>query len=116
MHGEARIVALGPHDGATVADPVEGEVTFKARALDSGGALCVFERELAPGEAVPAHAHAAQEEALYVLAGELRVRLGEHTYACAAGGFVLIPRGIAHAIANDGGAPARVLSVLSPAA
>lgn len=116
MHGEARIVALGPHDGTTVADPVEGDVTFKARALESGGALCVFERELAPGEAVRAHAHAAQEEALYVLAGEVGVRLGEHTYTCAAGGFLLIPRGTRHAIANEGGAPARVLSVLSPAA
>jgi len=115
MHGEARIVALGPHDGTTVADPVEGEVTFKARALESGGALCVFERELAPGAAVAAHAHAAQEEALYVLAGELSVRLGEHTYACAAGGFVLIPRGIAHALSNPGTVPARVLTVRTPA-
>ena len=29
MHGEARIVALGPADGTAVADPVEGEVTFR---------------------------------------------------------------------------------------
>ena len=115
MHGEARIVALGPYDGSTVADPVEGHVTFKARGLESGGTLSVFERDLAPGESVPAHAHATQEEALYVLAGELRARLGEHTYACAAGGFLLIPRGTRHAIANEGGAPARMLSVLSPA-
>ena len=115
MHGEARIVALGPHDGMTIADAVEGDVTFKARALESGGRLCVFERELAAGEAVPAHAHDAQEEALYVLAGELRVRLGEHTYACAAGGFVLIPRGVEHALANAGAVPARVLTVRTPA-
>jgi quercetin dioxygenase-like cupin family protein len=115
MHGEARIVALGPHDGTAVADPVEGDVTFKARARESGGALAVFERELPPGAAVREHAHAAQEEALYVLGGEVRVRLGEHTYPCAAGAFLLIPRGTRHAIANDGGAPARVLAVLSPA-
>ena len=115
MHGEARIVALGPHDGTAIADPVEGEVTFKARALESGGALTVFERELAPGAAVPEHAYEAQEEALYVLAGDVRVRLGEHTYQCAAGAFLLIPRGTRHAIDCDGDAPARVLAVLSPA-
>jgi len=116
MHGEARVVALGPHDGTALADPVEGEVTFKARALESGGGLTVFERELAPGASVPGHAHERQEEALYVLAGEIRVQLGEHAYACAPGAFMLIPRGVRHAIANDGGAPARVLAVLSPAA
>src|SRR5687767_2732947 len=108
MHGEARVVALGPHDGTALADPVEGEVTFKARALESGGGLTVFERELAPGAVVPSHAHAAQEKALYVLAGAVRVRLGEHTYACAAGGFLLIPRGTPHALENPGDAPARV--------
>jgi quercetin dioxygenase-like cupin family protein len=102
MHGEARIVALGPHDGVALADPVEGEVTFKARGLESGGAL-------------PSHVHDGQEEALYVLAGQLRVRLGERTYPCAAGGFLLIPRGTPHAIENACDAPARVLAVLAPA-
>jgi quercetin dioxygenase-like cupin family protein len=116
MDREARIVALGPHDGTTSVDPIEGEITFKARGLDSGGALTVFERRLAAGAAVPAHAHDGQDEALYVLAGELRVQLEEHTYACAAGAFLLIPRGTRHAIANEAGASARVLSVLSPAA
>jgi quercetin dioxygenase-like cupin family protein len=115
MHGEARIVAPGPHDGVALADPVEGEVTFKARGLESGGALCVSERELAPGAAVPSHVHDGQEEALYVLAGQLRVRLGERTYPCAAGGFLLIPRGTPHAIENACDAPARVLAVLAPA-
>ena len=43
------------------------------------------------------------------------MHLGEHSYACAAGAFLLIPRGMRHAIANDGDAPARVLGVLSPA-
>ena len=114
MHGEARIVALGPHDGTAVADPVEGEVTFKARGPESGGALTVFERELAPGDAVPEHAHAAQEEALYVVTGELRVRLGAHVHHAPAGAFLLIPRGVAHALENAGAAPARVLSVRSP--
>ena len=114
MHGEARVVALGPFDGTAIADPVEGRVTFKARALESGGALAVFERELAAGEAIGEHAHDEQEEALYVVAGELRVRLGAHVHHAPAGAFLLIPRGVAHALENAGATPARVLSVRSP--
>jgi quercetin dioxygenase-like cupin family protein len=114
MHGEARIVALGPYDGTAIADAVEGDVTFKARALESGGSLAIFERELAPGEAIGEHAHGGQEEALYVLAGELRVRLGAHVHHAPAGAFLLVPRGVAHALENAGAMPARVLSVRSP--
>ena len=115
MPGEARIVALGAHDGTTVQDALEGLVTFKARAPESGGALAVFERELAPAEAVPEHVHAGQDEALYVLGGALRVVLGAHVYAAAAGAFLLIPRGTPHRIENAGPAVARMLTVLTPA-
>ena len=115
MPGEARIVALGAHDGTTVQDALEGLVTFKARAPESGGALAVFERELAPAEAVPEHVHAGQDEALYVLGGALRVVLGAHVYAAAAGAFLLIPRGHRAGVLDPVRRAARMLTVLTPA-
>ena len=115
MHGEARIVALAPGDGVTLVDPVEGLATFKARALETGGALTVLERELAPGDDARGHRHAGQEEAIYVLEGELRLHVGTFTYSGAAGSFFLVPRGTEHRLENSGEHPARVLAVLTPA-
>ena len=115
MHGKARIVALAPGDGVTLVDPAEGLATFKARALETGGALTVLEREIAPGDAAAAHAHADQDEALYVLSGELRLHVGTFTYNAPAGSFFLLPRGTEHRLENAGDRPARVLAVFTPA-
>ncbi len=108
-------MALAPGDGVTLVDPVEGLATFKARALETGGALTVLERELVPGQDAPGHAHAGQDEALYVLSGSLRLHIGTYTYAAPAGSFFLVPRGTEHRLENAGDGPARVLAVLTPA-
>jgi mannose-6-phosphate isomerase-like protein (cupin superfamily) len=62
------------------------------------------------------HIHRDAEEAFLVLDGELTVHAGGRTVAAPAGAFVLIPRGLVHAIANLGGAPVRWLTLISPAA
>jgi uncharacterized RmlC-like cupin family protein len=50
-----------------------------------------------------------------MLAGQLRVRVGEHEHTLSAGGFILIPQGLPHTFATAGPEPARFLVVLSPA-
>jgi uncharacterized cupin superfamily protein len=60
-----------------------------------------------PGEkAWPRHFHVANEEALYVLAGEGTLALGDATVALRAGDWVSIPAGEAraHQIRNESGA------------
>src|SRR5829696_8145965 len=114
MSGKARIVALGPHDGTVLPDPAGGHVTFKARTRETGGAMTVFESEVAIGEGPPEHVHADGDEAIYVLDGELRFRLGSHVHPLAAGSFVFIPRGTPHCFQNVGAGPARLLVIFTP--
>ncbi len=62
------------------------------------------------------HAHANEDEALYVLAGEVTARVGARRHALPTGAFLLMPRGVPHSFANPGGAEARVLVISSPGA
>jgi len=70
--------------------------------------------ELPPEDgAWPYHYHAANEEAIYVLAGSGRLRLDGDTHSLAAGDYVALPadeRG-AHRVVNDGGDTLRYLVV-----
>ena len=63
----------------------------------------------------PLHVHHEDDEAWYVLEGELRFRLGEETLEVGAGGGVLAPKGIPHAYGNARrGETARYLLVMTP--
>jgi mannose-6-phosphate isomerase-like protein (cupin superfamily) len=66
--------------------------------------------------AVPLHIHRDAEEAFLVLDGELTVHADGRSVAAPPGAFVLIPRGLVHAIANLGSTPVRWLTLISPAA
>ena len=65
--------------------------------------LGVCFEELAPGQqANQAHYHMLEEEHLYLLEGELSLRLGENSYTLSAGNYVCFPAGqdVPHAIHN----------------
>ena len=59
------------------------------------------------------HYHLANEEAIYVLAGTGRLRLGEDTLPVKAGDYVALPAGpgCAHQLFNDGTEPLRYLAL-----
>lgn len=115
MSEQMAAVHLGPGEGERVTNPVGGDITFKVRGAESGGALAVFETLVAPGDGPPLHVHAAEEEAWYALSGEFRFRLGDIVHAAPAGSFVFIPRGLSHCFQNIGDAPGRALAVFTPA-
>ena len=87
--------------------PRDGRVV--ATGGDTRDAYAVVERSTLP-EAV--HEHADQEEAFYVLAGELTVEADGVTTTAAPGTFVLVPRGVAHR--HVASPDAFVLAVYSP--
>ena len=84
------------------------------RGEQSGGALTAFENTVAPGDGPPLHVHAAEDEAWYVLEGDLRFRLGDELRGAPAGSFVFVPRGVPHCFQNVGDAPARILVLFTP--
>ena len=58
-----------------------------------------------PGETVPAHVHADEDQAYYVATGEGFVELDGQRTDVRAGSGVLIPMGTEHLITNTGSAP-----------
>jgi len=61
---------LGPGEGQTI--PVPGhKVTHKVVGADTGGAYALMEVEL-HGDGPPQHIHKTEDEAFYVLEGEVR--------------------------------------------
>jgi quercetin dioxygenase-like cupin family protein len=108
-------VAVGPGEGETIQGPAGGPLTFKVRGEQTAGALTAFENVVAPGDGPPLHRHAGEDEAWYVLAGELEFRLGEQTARAPAGSFVFVPRGTPHAFRNAGAGRARILVLFTPA-
>src|SRR6185503_5211566 len=98
----------------TIEGPAGGPLTFKVRGEQTGGALTAFENIIAPGDGPPLHTHAGEDEAWYVLAGELRFQLGDERAVVTAGSFVFVPRGTPHCFVNAGSEPARILVLFTP--
>lgn len=61
----------------------------------------------------PPHVHHKDDEAWYVLEGQLRVLKGDEEVEVRAGAGVLVPRGTAHTYWNPGPGPARYLLVMT---
>ncbi len=106
-------MVLGPGEGKMV--PVPGhKITHKVSGADTDGAYSLLEVEL-DGDGPPQHIHKTEDEAVYVLEGEINVLLGERTTRMKAGAFVLIRRGTVHAFSRVGEKPAKVLAIFTPA-
>jgi quercetin dioxygenase-like cupin family protein len=88
--------------------------TYKAAKEDTGGAYALIEHTVV-GDGPPPHIHTAEEEAFYVLEGELNVLVGDRTVTATTGAFVLVPRGTVHTYSKIGTASAKILVIISPA-
>jgi quercetin dioxygenase-like cupin family protein len=87
----------------------------KATSEQTGGMFSLVEALCPPGFATPLHIHYLEDEAIYVLEGQLSVITGGWTGIAAAGAYVYQPRGIAHGFRVDGHTPARILCQTAPA-
>lgn len=114
MPGQVPVV-VAPGAGETIEGPAGGPLTFKVRGEQTNGALTAFENVIAPGDGPPLHVHANEDEAWYVLEGELRFRLDAATASAPAGSFVFVPRGTPHCFQNTGDEPAKILVLFTPA-
>ena len=109
-------------DQALVLSPGEGDavwflrnrMTIKATAETTNGGFGLVETEIAPGFSPPLHVHHREDEAFYVLEGELTMKCGERMFRATAGSFVWLPRDVPHTFVVEGGKPARMLTLLTP--
>jgi quercetin dioxygenase-like cupin family protein len=81
---------------------------------DSGGQLTMVETQVRAGCEPPLHVHAREDEAFFVLDGEVVFQRGLERVTAGPGQAVLLPRGIPHGFAVRS-ETARMLLVFTPA-
>ena len=89
------------------------DFTWKATAAETGGAFIMLEDRMARGKMTPLHTHPNEDEAIYVLEGELLVDIEGEQHRVGQGGLFVAPRGIPHAFMVTS-ETARVLSLQTP--
>jgi quercetin dioxygenase-like cupin family protein len=105
----ARAVIVRPGKGRRV-----GNVEFLARTADTPrftfGII-----DFAPGRVLEQHSHDDEDDAFYILEGELTFIVAGEEVAAPPGTFVLVPPGVVHGFRNDGTAAVRMLNIHAPA-
>lgn len=102
-------IVVPPGEGHRV-----GNVEFLARTADTPRfTLGII--DFAPGRELEAHVHDGEDDAFYILEGELTFVLGDDDMAAPPGTFVLVPPGVRHGFRNDGNSPVRILNIHAPA-
>lgn len=92
--------------------PLPPAFAVKAMTDDTDGRFSLLEVTVARD--VPRHTHHKADECVYVLAGELGVEFDDQRHTATAGTFVLLPRGMPHALRCASEPPPRVLQISSP--
>jgi quercetin dioxygenase-like cupin family protein len=90
---------------------VAGDSSLKASRRSTGGAFTLIDADTDGG--APPHIHQREDEAFYVLEGDITVHCGGETLPGPEGSFVFLPRGIVHDWDVDGDR-ARVLILTAP--
>jgi mannose-6-phosphate isomerase-like protein (cupin superfamily) len=94
---------------------LNGLMTVKAGGPDTRDAFTLIEAVCPAGSGPSPHIHHAEEEAFYLLEGELSITCGEQTWTAGPGAFALIPRGTPHSFRASDAGNARMLQITSPA-
>ena len=81
-----------PKSGRYFFDVAIGSICLSG--ADTGGAYCLLEVNLASSIGVPRHTHTREDEAYFVVAGELEVIVGNEKFVLRAGDTLMAPRGI----------------------
>lgn len=89
---------------------------YKATGAETAGSFSLWEAVVPPGAGPPPHTHDREDEAFYVLSGELMMEFeGEPApHRVGPGGFFFGARGRRHTFRNVGDKPARVLILSAP--
>lgn len=106
---------LHADDHAEVIHGAGDSYRYLIRGTQSNGQYFVVEGVVPPGGGPPLHVQTREEEAFYILEGEVTFYADGERIVARTGSFVHIPRGVAHRFENEGDAKARMLFWFSPA-
>jgi mannose-6-phosphate isomerase-like protein (cupin superfamily) len=91
-----------------------GNVEFLARTADTPRFNFSI-IEIKAGRELEEHVHEEEDDAFYIVEGEMTFTLGGEEAAATPGTFVLVPPGVRHGFRNDGSVPVRMLNIHAPA-
>jgi quercetin dioxygenase-like cupin family protein len=89
--------------------------TIKTSGEETGGAFALVEALVLPGGGPPPHIHHREDEAFYILEGELAFHVEGRDIIAGAGSWVTLARGGLHHFKNVSDRPARMLIAVTPA-
>jgi mannose-6-phosphate isomerase-like protein (cupin superfamily) len=109
------------HEGPVVVARGEGEphsigqmTLLVGRAEWTAGAYNVMDQITAPRLMSAVHSHAQEDQVAFVLEGTMTCWVAGHEVEVQAGGYVLRPAGLPHAMWNAGDTPIRFLEITNP--
>jgi quercetin dioxygenase-like cupin family protein len=110
--GQVKVIAS---DGGKHYKPSAHEdVYFKITGDETDGKFDYFDVRVQYLGGPPLHAHLEQDETFHILAGELRLKVGDEMIDAKEGEYIYIPKGTVHTYVNLKQEPARAVGVLSP--
>lgn len=102
-----------PRDGGPALWHLGAVLVFKATSEQTAGRMWAKELTAPRGMATPIHRHTREDEAFYVLDGEVSVYVGDQVVPARTGDFLWAPREVPHAFCVES-ALARLLVVSTP--
>jgi quercetin dioxygenase-like cupin family protein len=88
---------------------------FIATGAETGGGYGLLHATVFPGGGPPPHVHTREDEAFYLLRGNLAIYDGDTRHETGPGTFIHLPRDGRHRFANESNEPAEMLIFVFPA-
>ena len=107
---EPRAIVVAPGEGHRV-----GNVEFLALSEHTPRFNASIITMAAGRHGPETHVHVDEDDAFYILAGELTFTFGDEDAPAPPGTFVLVPPGVPHTFANRTEQPVRILNIPAPA-
>lgn len=77
-------------------------VRIKVAKIQGSASICFLSESILPGEAIPVHKHANEDELIFLHKGTGLFTLGEKQYPVNEGAVAVVPKGIWHGLQNTG--------------
>jgi quercetin dioxygenase-like cupin family protein len=103
---DPQIAVVGPQAGQAL--NVLG-ASMLVKNAGAAGSIFVADQTIPAGSAVPPHVHDRDDEAFFIIEGELTLDTDDGPRVAAAGSFIHLPAGVRHGFRNTTAAATRVL-------
>lgn len=110
-----RVTIIKPGDKRKKIYGAGDEYTYFATGRETDGQYFFFEGLIPPGAGPSPHIQTKEEEAFYILEGEVTFWVDDEEVVAPKGSFINMPKGIKHYFKNKGTENAKMLFFFAPA-